>query len=349
MAARYAADDLVRFATELLARAGLDADKAGTTAELLVEADLITHTTHGLQLLASYLGALEDGSMARDGEPEVVVDRGAQMVWDGRRLPGLWTTARAIDEAIARSAEHGVVTVAVRRSHHIGCLAAYLQRATSKGRMLILMTSDPAGESVAPFGGLDPVFTPDPFAIGIPTGGDPIMIDTSASITTNGLTGRLHKEGERLPGPWVQDHQGRVGDDPAVLFTDPPGTILPTGGQDHGHKGFALALLVEALTQGLGGFGRADGVKQWGAAVFVQVLDPDAFAGVDAFRRQTRLHAERSRASRPLHPDRPVRVPGDGALARKRQALAEGLALHPGIMDGLESWAEKLGVAVPEA
>ena len=53
---RYSADDLVGFATRLLGRCGLDDEKAAVTAELLVEADLMGHTTHGLQLCAPYLG-----------------------------------------------------------------------------------------------------------------------------------------------------------------------------------------------------------------------------------------------------------------------------------------------------
>jgi LDH2 family malate/lactate/ureidoglycolate dehydrogenase len=43
-----------------------------------------------------------------------------------------------------------------------------------------------------------------------------------------------------------------------------------------------------------------------------------------------------------------VRLPGEGGLARKREALAEGVRLYPGIMDTLHGWAEKLGVPVPE-
>ena len=42
-----------------------------------------------------------------------------------------------------------------------------------------------------------------------------------------------------------------------------------------------------------------------------------------------------------------MRLPGDGALARKRAALRDGVALYPGIVDGLRTWADKLGVAPP--
>ena len=112
---------------------------------------------------------------------------------------------------------------------------------------------------VAPFGGRKAVYTPDPFADGIPTDGDPILIDISACITTNGLANRMKREGKRFPGVWALDAAGTPTDDPAAFLADPPGTLLPTGGTDHGHKGYGLALMVEALTQGLGGFGRADG------------------------------------------------------------------------------------------
>ena len=50
-----------------------------------------------------------------------------------------------------------------------------------------------------------------------------------------------------------------------MLFAEPKGTLLPLGGLDAGHKGYALALLVEMATGGLAGFGRADPTEGWGA------------------------------------------------------------------------------------
>ena len=136
-------------------------------------------------------------------------------------------------------------------------------------------------------------------AAGIPTSGDPILLDISASLTTNGLTGRLFKAGEKLPHPWVQDAQGNATDDPAVLFNEPKGTLLPLGGLDAGHKGYGLALLVEAFTAALAGFGRADPPEGWGATVFVQVLDPAAFGGSAGYVRQTDWLADACHAAKP--------------------------------------------------
>jgi len=344
---RYRSTDLIRYATDLFAAVGCDGDKPAIIAAGLVEADLLGHTTHGLQLAAGYLRELEAGAMTSCGEPEIIADRGSTVTWDGRRLPGVWLTTKAVDFAIERATTHGIAAMAIRKSHHIGCLAAYLQRATDRGLMLILTCSDPGTASVAPFGGRKAVFTPDPIAVGIPTDGDPILIDISASITTNAMSNRLRAEGKRFPGSWALDATGNPTDDPRELFTDSPGTLLPTGGMDHGHKGYALALMIEALTQGLSGFGRSEAPTNWGASVFVQVIDPDAFGSRSAFQRETGWVANACRGNPPVPGGEPVRVPGQRGLQRKRVALVEGVELYPGIFEALEPFAMKLGVTAP--
>jgi LDH2 family malate/lactate/ureidoglycolate dehydrogenase len=344
---RYRAADLVAFARGLFAAAGCDGDKPHVIAEYLVEADLMGHSTHGLQLAAGYLAEIEAGAMKTTGTPAVVADRAAAVTWDGGTLPGVWLTVRAIDLGIERARIHGACSIAIRRSHHIACLAAFLPRATGQGMMVMIASSDPADQSVAPFGGLRAVFTPDPIAVGIPTDREPILIDMSASITTNGLTNRLRKEGRRYPSKWAMTNTGEPTDDPNVLFTDPPGTILPSGGKDHGHKGYGLALTVEALTQALPGHGRSDTPTGWGAGVFVQVFDPAAFGGRDAFTREMGWIAEACRSNPPAPGFAAVRLPGQQALASKRAALRDGVALYPGILDAMQPWAEKLKVTTP--
>ncbi|HEX4882830.1 MAG TPA: Ldh family oxidoreductase [Casimicrobiaceae bacterium] len=349
MAEAYDAQDLVAFAHALLTRAGMRDDIARDVAAILVDGDLLGHTTHGLAQLPGYLGELDKGTMRKEGEPIVVASHPATAAWDGQRLPGPWLTLRALDAAAAMAATQGSGTVVIRRSHHIACLAAYLKRATDRGLVMLLLCSDPSGASVAPFGAVSPVFTPNPLAAGIPTAGDPILLDISASYTTNGLTGRAFKAGEKLPHAWVQDAQGRPTNDPAVLFADPKGTLLPLGGLEAGHKGFALALLIEALTGGLAGHGRADPSEGWGATVFVQVLDPQAFGGREAFVRQTAWVAEACHRATPRPGGPEVRLPGERGLALMRRQQAEGVALHPSIVPALAPWAARYGVHMPRA
>ena len=67
---------------------------------------------------------------------------------------GLIDYDQVIDLALARAPTYGTATVVIRRSHHIACLGAFLTRATDRRCMILLTCSDPAGASVAPFGGI---------------------------------------------------------------------------------------------------------------------------------------------------------------------------------------------------
>jgi len=212
-AARYDAGSLIAFAVALLTRLGMRPDIAADVADVLVTADLLGHTTHGLALLAPYLNEVQKGTMAKDGAPRIVNGRAAAETWDGGRLPGPWLTLRALDRAADMAGVSGTGTVVIRRSHHIACLAAYLLRATERNLVAIVQSSDPIVAAVVPHGGLTPIMTPNPIAAGLPTSGDPILIDISTSITSMGYTKQRMEAGEKLPGPWLIDAQGHATDE----------------------------------------------------------------------------------------------------------------------------------------
>lgn len=340
------ADILRGFAADLFCAAGLAADKADAVAHYLVEADLMGHTTHGLALAPWYLQSIAEGVMTRDGTPDTVSDKGAAICWRGNRLPGAWLVAEGVKLACERARQYGTATLVIGDSHHIGALAAYLEDATDQGLMISIASSSPSGAQVAPFGGLKGVFTPDPVAYGIPTPNDPILIDISASISTVNMAQRMIREGRVYDHPWVSDAAGTPTTDPKAVLDG--GTLLPTGGLDHGQKGYGMALSVETITQGLAGYGRADAPKGTNAAVTISVYDPAGFGGAEAFLRQTGWLVDACLASPARNPDQPVRLPGQAALARKRKALADGVDLYPGILDGLVQQAAALSVPLPE-
>lgn len=346
-APRYRVAELVAFAENLYRAHGMREDIAATSARVLVEGDVLGHSTHGLALLPGYLKALSDGTMRNAGEPVVENQRTVSELWHGQRLSGLWLTVRAVATASAMARAHGTGTVVIKHAHHIACLAAYLEAPARDGLMVVVQSSDPCTASVAPHGGITPIMTPNPIAVGIPTGSDPIMIDISSSITANGPSQRMMKEGRRAPGIWYVDHDGHGSTDPAVAFTEPKGALLPLGGLDAGHKGFGLGLMIEAMTGGLAGFGRADPPEGWGATVFVQVIDPEAFGGHAAFARQADQLRDASHASRPRPGVERVRLPGEGGLARKARHLRDGVALHPSIMPALRPLAVERRVPLP--
>src|SRR5215207_4464346 len=166
MTDRYDPQELRDFATAVLGQAGVATEAARAVAEGLVEGDLYGHATHGLALLPDYIEEIERGTMETKGRPEVVGETPAAALWDARRLPGVWTTRLAVEEASRRAASFGLGAVSVRRSHHIACLAAYLEAPAREGRVILLFSSDPSDAHVAPFGGTTPVMTPNPIAAG---------------------------------------------------------------------------------------------------------------------------------------------------------------------------------------
>jgi LDH2 family malate/lactate/ureidoglycolate dehydrogenase len=345
MPGKFEPKSLCKFAYDALVKAGLPEEPARVVAKGLVEADLYGHSTHGLALLPDYIDEITTGGMAKEGMPEILSDFGAVALWDARRLPGIWTTELAIAEAAKRARAFGLGAVCLRRSHHIACLAAFLEAPARDGLALAILSSDPSDSHVAPFGGVTPVMTPNPIALGIPATPDPILIDVSTSITTAAMCARMRNAGTPLPGKWLLDSEGHVTDDAQVMKQG--GSILPIGGTDHGHKGYGLSLMVEALTQGLGGYGRADHPTQWGASVLVLAFAPEAFGGRDEFLRQTGWLVEACANSAVPQGKPLVRLPGQAALERKAEAERDGLALDAVRLSGLESLAKRFSLSLP--
>ncbi len=345
---RYDHTVLIDYAVSILEKAGLPGDRSAIVAKTLVTSDLMGHTTHGLQLLPLYAEELLQGKMSKDGEPSVIRDGGSQLTWNGRHLPGPYLVEKAIDIGLHRLESTAVFSLAIQESHHIACLAAYLERVTDKGIMIILYSSDPLNKTVAPFGGVDGVYSPDPLAYGIPTHGDPILFDSSASTVANGVIVQKHKQGEDLDGPWLMDAQGNATNRTSTFFEDPPSTVLPVGGMDLGFKGFGLAIMIEALTSGLAGFGRHNDITQWSSSIFMQLIDPDQFGGRQHFQDEMQHLADKCMESTPRQGFEQVRMPGSRALERKRHHLTNGLVLHPGVEAGLKKCSEKYGISLPE-
>jgi L-lactate dehydrogenase len=240
-----------------------------------------------------------------------------------------------------------VVTIVIANSYHTGALAVYLPRLTEHGLLVTLACSAPAAATVAPFGGMRPLLTPNPLAAGIPTGADPILLDISASITTVNNARQLAQAGQRFPGAWALDAQGQPSDDPAAVVTG-GGSLLPMGGLDHGHKGYAMALLVDALTQGLAGYGRIDRPSGAIMGVWLQVTDPAAFAGSAAFTRQSGWLAEQCAANPPRPGMERVRVPGSEAGRRRRDGLAYGVPLSQAAIAAITAHAARHQMEFPD-
>jgi len=330
---------------------GLDRERANVMASAFLEADLLGFTTHGMNRVASNLDWLQKGESRKQGEPVIIADCGNLFNWDADFLPGPWVVTRAIEQCMERVTERGIVCATIRRSQHIACLGAYCPQIAEAGYVALITCSSPNENNISAFGGIDPIFSANPLAFVAPGDDYPVLFDISMCITAGGYVSRAKREGKLLPGKFLKDATGEVSDDPAVFFTDPPGSIMPIGGISHGYKGFALTLMTEILSNALGGYGRAnDTAATDGEAnsVYIQMIDPKAFGSMGDFKRQAEKIKSMCENSATRPGDEPVRVPGKRAWQSRENQLANGVELYPTIMQDLKPWADKLGVQMPE-
>jgi len=346
-AVRYSRRELEDYARRLLEACGIDAAQGNVVARTLTHGEMSGRTSHGLARLPYYLELIEAGQLARSGEPTLVMDSSSTVLWDGNLLAGPFLVERALDFALDRVRETGTSTVVIRRAQYTGCHEAHLLRAVDAGVMMILAGSGPASRRVAPYGGRSAVFAPDPFAVGIPTSGDAVVLDMTMASTSNSVVRQYYEHGRRLPFPWLLDAAGAPTDDPSVLFEHPIGTILPLGGIDNGHKGFGLVLMIEALTLALGGFGRSAEPVHPNQSLFIQLINPESFAGLESFQREMDWIVSACRASEPAPGAGPVRLPGERAAALRQEHAVSGVAVSDLVMDRLSDWGKRLGVRPP--
>ncbi|MDR3531558.1 MAG: Ldh family oxidoreductase [Rhodopila sp.] len=335
------------FVRRVLEAAGVDAEMASPWAARMIDADLLGYSTHGIAMLRTYLDRIEAGGIARSGKLEVVSDHPASFCWQAHRLSGAWAMAQATTALLDRAQHQPVVTGAIANCSHIGCLQSYLLPFVQLELVVLLSATNPGVESVAPFGGTEAILTTNPFAVGIPTRTTPILIDQSTSVTSNSAVEAYRLRGEKLPGRWLLDNRGQTTDDPAVLGTTPPGSIMPLGGETFGYKGFGFGLMVEALALALPGYGRRSRPDRFGQGVFVQVINPANFCGREAFLDEIDYLVGRCHASPPVDADTPVRLPGERALANMQRQEAEGVGVPGDVLDKLTPWLRRLSVEPP--
>ena len=336
---------LMKFCTSVLYKLRMDEEKAWDTSDILIEADLMGHSTHGVRLLPLYIKDIEAGNMNVTGEEEIVKDIGSCLTIDGKNLPGIWLTKRALKLSAQRAKKYGTSTVLIKNSHHNGALAAYMLPIISQDLVSIIKSSVPSSATVAPFGGTKALLTPDPMALGYPTNKEPVIIDISASITTNNMIADKIAKDKLFEFDCLLTSDGVPTNDPKEVM-EKNGTVMPIGGLEYGHKGFGLALGIEALSQGLSGSGRSKKPKSMNLSTFVQVINPEAFAGLKAFKDEMTFLYEQCINNPPINENNKVRMPGQKALSNRENSLKEGFELSQETVLALKDISKKFDVTL---
>ena len=137
--------------------------------------------------------------------------------------------------------------------------------------------------------------------------------------------------------------EGLPTNDP-IEVQDKKGTVMPLGGLEYGHKGFGLALGIEALSQGLSGSGRSKKPKFMNLSTFIQVIDPEAFSSLNVFKNEMSYLTEQCLKNPPIDDNKKVRMPGQSAMRKRKKAIKEGILLSPETHNTLEEISKKFEI-----
>lgn len=342
-------ETLSAFVARLLTAGGATDSDANTVADSLVRSNLCGHDSHGVALVRWYLSQLKTGELVTAAPFEVLHESPALVAADGHLGFGQVQCPRLIDRVAEKARVCGVASGTLRRSGHVGRLGEWVERLAASGLAGLLAVNDNGvARTVAPPGGLEARLSTNPIAIGVPTPDGPLVLDISTSAVANGKLKIARLQQSQVPPGWIQDAQGIPTTDPNVMLADPPGCLLPFGG-DQAYKGFGLGLLFDVLIGGLsGGYcpPAPAGTIEWNN-VLVVAWDPERCAGQEHFLGEASRLVEAVRGTpRKAGVDR-IRLPGDRGAELRATRQKSGIPLEGEHWASLARLAAELNVSLP--
>jgi delta1-piperideine-2-carboxylate reductase len=327
------AEEIARVAAAALQRAGCDAENAAAVAGVMAAADRDGCPSHGIFRLGGYLAALRSGKVKGAARPTARRIAPGVVQVDAARgfAPLAMAEARAALAPVAR--EQGIAAAAVINAHHFSALWADVEPLAEQGLLAFCFTS--YMPALAPAGARKPFFGTNPMAFAWPRlEGGAFVFDQASAAMARGEVTIAAREGRALPPGVGLDAAGDPTTDPAAILK---GALLPFGG----HKGSAIAMMVELLAGALIGQpfsaeaaeeDNKDGGPPRGGVLLI-ALDPARFgdaAGWSAhgeafFRRFAQLEG--------------ARLPGARRLANRARSATEGVALP------VQIWADAQAAA----
>jgi uncharacterized oxidoreductase len=334
----------------ILRAGGANEDEATCTADHMVEANLAGHDSHGVGMLPSYCRSLESGKLRAKQKPEIVYDAGNIAVWDGHGGFGQVIARDAMNWAIAAARQHGVVVHGLRNAHHIGRVGTYGEMAARAGLVSVhFVNGTGALPIVVPFGGKEARYITNPICVAVPgTATTPaIILDFATSRLAMGKVRVAYNMGKPLKDGVLLTRDGTPTTDPAVMFTEPRGALLPMGE----HKGSGLALICDLLCGAVVGMGTLRDTASVGArgvynGMLTFMLDPGRMSAKGFMEEEIDGLIAWAKCSAPADPDMPVLVAGEPERIARAQRLAEGIPIDETTWGEIREAADKLQVRV---
>ena len=330
-------EDLESKCCAVLEGAGVSAEEAERIVHSLVLSNMMGYDSHGVIRIEQYVNALEKDYVRKDQTIKIVKESDASAVVDGGWGFGQSICRQAMMLAMEKAGKRSVGAIELFHCSHIGRLGEWVEMAAEENMIGIVMCNNHGSGSLqAPYGGIEPRMSPNPVAVGIPTGGEfPIVMDMTTSVAAEGKIRVARNRGEALPEGWILNAEGQPSTDPVEFYGPPRGAILPFGGIT-AHKGYALAIVVDILSGALGGAGCSrPGPTRLGAnGVFMLVIDIGAFISIEDFKKETQNFMAWLKSSKLMEGFDEILVPGEMESRQRKRKKEEGVFIDE------ESWRQ---------
>ena len=333
--------------SHIIQMAGSEVAEAEQVAANLVMANLSGHDSHGVGMVPRYVDAVLEGGLSPNTGVKVVLDTGPLLNLDGQRGYGQITGVQAMQMGIERAKQHGVCTVALSRSHHLGRIGHFAEMAVAQGLVSLHFVNVLSRPVVAPFGGGDGRFGTNPCCIGVPMGNrPPFVLDFATSRVAQGKMRVAHNKGEQVPDGYLIDEKGHPTNDPGVVVVPQANGMfgaLMTFGE---HKGFGMAMACEllggALTGGDTWHREADHKRAVLNGMLVMLIDPVRLGTQASFEKEALAFEDWLRQS----PDAPgtsgVLTAGEPERAARADRERNGIWVDDATWAEIQSSEEKL-------
>jgi LDH2 family malate/lactate/ureidoglycolate dehydrogenase len=338
-------DDLARCLAVAFERLQLTPVDAGELAGLLVESELRGHPDHGV----AALGVLADFYRARKLNPRphvrVVRETDGALLLDGDRGCGPGAPTRAMRWCIERARERQGMAVAAVRDWQLLIAAPYARLAAKAGLIGFACTN--FVPLVAPPGGRTPVLGTNPIAYALPAQRHPpVVLDVAMTVSSMQKVRVAAQRGTAIPEGVIFDSAGRATTDPEVFLAS--GLMAPLGYPHAPHKGFGLALFIDALSGVLSGGGFAQGVANSAPGNFLWALDVEAFLPRREFLARMDAQIDQIKQGERLPGVDELVVPGERGERRSLDLTARGVVpLESAGWQVLEKVCESLTAPLP--
>lgn len=349
--------DYIRdFAARVFMHFGVTKADATQAADVLAKADLRGIESHGVARLHTYFDMLALGKINPKASVRIVRENASVATVDGDNGLGLIVGPKANEIAMEKAEQHGSGWVSVCNSNHFGIAGYYPLKALERDLIGWAMTN--STKLVAPLWGAERMLGTNPIAIAFPAYKEPpIVIDMATSAVAYGKIEIALRKNEPVPKGWIIDKNGRDTTDPQDMIAG--GAQLPLGSEREmgGHKGYALAAMVDILCAVLSGanwgpFAPPFALRQEvpersvgkGIGHFFGAMQIEGFSDKDEFKKQIDEWIRVFRSTKPAPGTKGPLIPGDPEREAEASRSKNGIPLIKPVVDELLDIAQKTGI-----